>query len=360
MRLRAALVAAVVTALCSGSATASDNPKWRIVKIVGGLDAPLQVTSTRSEPARLYIVEQGGLVLVRAKGKLLSTPFLDVRDLVSTGGERGLLSLAFHPNYKENHLFYVDYTNRSGDTEVVEYRANASGPPTRLRLVLTVGQPYPNHNGGQLAFGPDGKLYVGMGDGGSQDDPQDRAQDPKSLLGKLLRIDVGEQPATIEIAAFGLRNPWRFSFDRKNGDLWIGDVGGSDFEEVDYLAAGTKLPVNFGWDVYEGNEVHEQKAPTGGMPLVFPVAVYDHAVGCSITGGFVYRGSLVPAARGRYFYGDYCSGRVWSLTVDPVGHSARVLIEKFTVPSLSSLGEGPKGELYFVSLEGSIYRLSPI
>jgi glucose/arabinose dehydrogenase len=312
----------------------------------------VHMTAAPGEPERLYLVDRDGLILVLEGEELGEEPFLDVRDLVTSGGEQGLLSVAFHPDYEQNRLFYVNYTDLQGDTRVVEYEATG-GPQTRRRELLFVDQPYANHNGGQVAFGPDGLLYVGMGDGGSGGDPENRAQNLSSRLGKLLRLDVSREGATWEMVAYGLRNPWRFSFDRETGDLWIGDVGQGEIEEVDYLPRDTQGLVNFGWDVLEGTQPFEDKEPNPRGELVGPVAEYGHDQGCSITGGFVYRGQRIPAARGLYFYGDYCSGLVW--TFDPEEERIRLL--PFEVQGLSSFGEDAAGELYLVTLDGALFRL---
>jgi glucose/arabinose dehydrogenase len=311
------------------------------------------------ERNRLYVVEQPGRIRVLEGRRLLDAPFLDITDRVQSGGERGLLSVAFHPEYEQNGLFYVNYTNNAGDTRVEEFRAGAGAAPSESRMLLAVDQPYENHNGGQLAFGPDGLLYVGMGDGGSGGDPENRAQDLRRRLGKLLRLDVDTRGADWELLAYGLRNPWRFSFDRLSGDLWIGDVGQQELEEIDFVAADeVGRLLNFGWDVYEGSVVFEDKEPTPDGRLVAPVAEYTHEFGCSVTGGFVYRGSDVRRqAGGRYFYGDYCSGRIWSLArwrgeVSRRGHP-------FRVEYLTSFAEDADGELYLLSQSGTIYRLRP-
>jgi glucose/arabinose dehydrogenase len=333
----------------------SERSTLRLQAVVGGLDSPVHVSAPPGEPDHLYIVEQAGRIRVLERGQLRT--FLDIRPLVRGGGEQGLFAIAFHPRYEQNHRFYVNYTDDAGDTRVVEYRSNGETALTASRRqLLFVDQPYENHNGGQVAFGPNGRLYVGMGDGGAADDPQNRAQDPGSLLGKMLTIDVDQGGALPEIDAIGLRNPWRFSFDRANGDLYIGDVGQDAWEEIDYLPRA-QLPSlqNYGWDVYEGRAQFEEKRPSGG-DLVMPIAVYGRAVGCSVTGGFVYRGTAVLAARGRYFYGDYCSGIVWSLTVTR-GRASDPRREPFTVAGLTSFGEDARGELYLVSHGGSIYRL---
>jgi glucose/arabinose dehydrogenase len=324
--------------------------------VAQGLEAPLALTWAPGEPERLYVVEQVGRVAVVENGRVRSERFLDVTDQAQAGGEQGLLGLAFHPAYEDNRLLYVHYTNTEGDTRVVEYRARADGrgvDESSARELLAVEQPYPNHNGGQLAFAPDGRLWLGLGDGGSGGDPENRAQDLSSRLGKLLAIDVDAAEARVEIVAYGLRNPWRFSFDRETSDLWIGDVGQSAFEEINRLpAAQVGELVNFGWDVYEGLEIYEDKDPSSEGPLVEPVAVYDHEQGCSVTGGYVYRGGDIPTAEGRYFYGDYCSGTVWSLT------RGEPREEPFTVDGLSSFGEDAAGELYLLSLGGTIFRLT--
>jgi glucose/arabinose dehydrogenase len=277
---------------------------------------------------------------------------------VRSGGEQGLFAIAFHPSYAKNRRFYVNYTDVNGNTRVVEYRSNGRRAilSTRRQL-LFVRQPYSNHNGGQVAFGPNGKLYIGMGDGGSGGDPENRAQNMGALLGKMLTIDVNRRGARPQIDAIGLRNPWRFSFDRANGDLYIGDVGQNAWEEIDYLPRA-RLPrlQNYGWDVFEGRARFEDKEPSRG-DLISPIAVYGNSEeGCSVTGGFVYRGSKVGAARGRYFYGDYCSGTIWSLRVVD-GRARQLRREPFQVSTLTSFGEDARGELYLVAQGGTIFRL---
>jgi glucose/arabinose dehydrogenase len=316
------------------------------------------VTAPRSEPGRLYVVEQTGRIRIVENGRKRSQPFLDVRRLVSCCGEQGLLSVAFHPRYADNRLLYVNYTDVNGDTKVVEYRSEGNRVlPRTARELLFVDQPYANHNGGQLVFGPDGFLYVGMGDGGSAGDPGNVAQNLRSRLGKLLRLNVDKAGAKWQIAALGLRNPWRFSFDRANGDLYIGDVGQGEWEEIDYVRAGKSGIENYGWDVFEGRHSYESKRRNPAGRLVQPIAEYSHSNGCSVTGGFVYRGSLAPALRGQYFYGDYCSGIVWSLRVAS-GKATGLRRESVTVQGLSSFGEDAEGEVYLVSQAGTIYRLA--
>jgi glucose/arabinose dehydrogenase len=330
----------------------------RLTPLVSGLQSPLHLASTPSEPDRLYVVEQVGRIRIVERGRLLGEPFLDIASEVRAGGEQGLLSVAFAPDYETSRRFYVNYTDVNGDTRVVEFETRGDAPPARRRELLFVDQPYANHNGGLLIFGPDGRLYVGMGDGGSGGDPEGRAQDLDYRLGKLLSADVGEPEPEWRVEGLGLRNPWRFSFDRETGDLWIADVGQGDWEEIDFLPSASPGLENYGWDVYEGTHVFEDKELNPRGELVMPVAEYDHAEGCSITGGFVYRGESIPTAAGRYFYGDYCSGAVWTLSPqgDGVSRPRRL---PFEVPGLSSFGEDVAGELYLVSLEGQVFRLDP-
>ena len=252
------------------------------------------------------------------------------------------------------------FTSVDGQNTVLELRANAERTAADLasaRRLLAIDDPYSNHNGGQLAFGPDGLLYHGTGDGGAGGDPENRAQNLRDRLGKLLRLDVDDRDADWEIVAYGLRNPWRFSFDRETGDLVLGDVGQGAREEIDFLSWPLDGLVNFGWDVFEGELRYEDKEPSGAGRLVGPIHVYDRDAGCSVTGGFVYRGSALPAAQGRYFFGDYCTGIVWSLRAT-AGGARDVRRERFTVDELSSFGEDASGELYLVSLAGTIYRLA--
>jgi glucose/arabinose dehydrogenase len=356
------------TSEATGTTTTSPPPQppppeprqLRLVQVAAGLESPTHLASTPSEPNRLYVVEQDGRILVLENGRLRPEPFLDITDQVVSGGEQGLLSVAFHPEYEANGRLYVNYTNVDGDTRVVEYRANEARTAVdeaTARELLAVDQPFSNHNGGQLAFGPDGLLYVGMGDGGAGGDPDNRAQDLSDRLGKLLRRDVNAGSGDWQIAAYGLRNPWRFSFDRETGDLYVADVGQSAQEEVNYLRWPPGALVNFGWDVFEGTLAFEEKEPNGAGRLVGPVAVYGREGGCSVTGGFVYRGEEMPGLAGRYFYGDYCSGFVWSFRIR--GGKARAhRREQFTVEGLSSFGEDGAGEVYLVSLAGTIYRLT--
>ncbi|MDQ3994547.1 MAG: PQQ-dependent sugar dehydrogenase [Actinomycetota bacterium] len=335
--------------------------RLRLEEVATDFESPVHITAAPGEPDRLYVVEQEGQIEVLENGSRRAEPFLDIRELVEAGGEQGLLSVAFHPEYEENGRFYVDYTDVNGDTRVVEYRAE--GEPRHAdaqpeRVLLEVDQPYSNHNGGQLAFGPDGLLYVGMGDGGSGGDPDNRAQDLGDRLGKLLRLDVDDEGADWEIAAYGLRNPWRFSFDSRTGDLYLGDVGQGAWEELDYLPRANRDLVNFGWDVFEGRARFEDKEPNPEGRLVSPVVVYPLEGGnCSVIAGFVYRGDAIPSIEGRYFYGDYCSGTIWSFRIAD-GKAMELRRERIRVEGLTSFGEDGRGGLYLTSHEGTIYRLT--
>ena len=355
--VRRAFVLAVAVAAVAGLAGARAG-ELRLVAVASGLEAPVHVAAPRSEPGKLYIVEQAGVIRVLEDGRLRTESFLDIRSIVQSGGERGLLSVAFHPRYAKNRLFYVNYTDLNGHTRVVEYRSDGTRAlPSSRRELLFVRQPYANHNGGQLAFGPDGYLHVGMGDGGSAGDPENRAQNLGSRLGKLLRLNVDRRRAKWQIVAYGLRNPWRFSFDRETGDLYIGDVGQGSWEEIDYAPRISPGLENYGWNVFEGRSRFEDKQPNPSGKLVGPIAEYDHSEGCSVTGGFVYRGSALPEVRGRYFYGDYCSGTVWSLRVVG-GKATEIRREPIRVDALSSFGEDARGELYLVAHGGMVYRLA--
>jgi glucose/arabinose dehydrogenase len=347
----------VIVATLTGSATAAESAFRRVV-VARGLEAPVQVTAPRNEARRLYVVEQRGTIRVIDRGRLRSGFFLDIRGRVVSGGEQGLLGLAFDPRYATNRFVYVNYTDTSGDTRVVRYRTNGTRAiPSSARRLLFLDQPYSNHNGGGLAFGPDGFLYVGTGDGGAGGDPENRAQNMQSPLGKMLRLNVRRPGSAPEIVGLGLRNPWRYSFDRLTGDLYIADVGQGAVEEVSYTPRTSPGLENYGWDLFEGSRRFEQKA-AGPGELVFPVYEYGREEGnCTVVGGFVYRGKARPAERGRYTVGDYCSGIVWSFRVAS-GKAAGVRVEPFRIPDLTSFGEDAAGELYATSLAGVVYRIS--
>ncbi len=347
------------------SAVTFPNPDlydWQM--IISGLQRPVDLQADGS--GRLFVIEKPGRIRILQDGQLLDQPFLDITDRVgSKGNEQGLLGLAFHPQYAENGRFFVNYTNNDGDTVLARFQVstdpNSADPNTELRL-LGVDQPFANHNGGVLAFGPDGYLYAGLGDGGSAGDPRGNGQNTNTLLGKILRMDVdsaepyvvpSDNPFGNEIWAYGLRNPWRLSFDKITGDLYIGDVGQGAWEEIDFLAAGSAGGTNFGWDFREGAHDYEGGGPEG---LIDPVAEYSHPEGgCSVTGGYVYRGSM-PDWNGIYLYGDYCTGIIWGLLRSNDGWQKQLLFDVDV--TITSFGQDEAGEVYLVSDTGTIYRLS--
>ena len=363
--LVAVLLAAVGTAVMGraqserpAARTARATLAVRLVEHARGLDAPTGVEFRPGDPGALYVLEQAGRVRVVRKGRVERRPFLDLRRRVRGGGERGLLGLAFAPDHARSNLLYVHYTNRRGDTRVVRYRARGSRVDRRsARRLLAVRQPYENHNGGRLAFGPDGRLYLGLGDGGSAFDPGQRGQSLRTRLGKLLRLDVRRPGVRWQIAAYGLRNPWRFSFDRASGDLWLADVGQDRVEEVHLLPASERRLVNFGWGAFEGRVRQPRRRLNRRGLLAFPVATYGRRDGCAIVGGFVYRGAAIPGLRGRYVYGDLCSGSIWSLRRGAEGVEVRR--EPARLPLLTSFGEDSRGELHAVSHDGRVLALRP-
>jgi glucose/arabinose dehydrogenase len=345
----------------------------RLQLVAQGLQSPVFVTAPASD-ARLFIVEQPGRIRIVQNGTLLATPFLDLTARVSSAGERGLLSVAFHPQYATNGTFFVNFTDTRGDTRIERLRVGADpnrADPATAELVLTVAQPFSNHNGGLVAFGPDGKLYVGMGDGGGGGDPQETGQDPLRLLGKMLRIDVdaarpyaipsdnpnaGRTDRLPEIWATGLRNPWRFSWDRTAGLLYVADVGQNRLEEVNVVPA-TQGGVNYGWDEMEGSDCFEPSTGCDRMGKQLPATEYTHSDGCSITGGYVYRGQDLPALRGHYFYADYCEGWIRSFRYANGGATEARSWELENVGNISSFGEDARGELYVVAHGGAVYKI---
>ena len=343
--------------------------------VASGLESPIGIANPGDGSGQLFILEQPGRIRILQDGKLLPEVFLDIVDRVGCCGERGLLGLAFHPRYAENGYFYVNYTDISGDTLISRFQAAADNPNRALadseKPLLYIPQPYPNHNGGAVFFGPDGYLYLGMGDGGSAGDPHGNGQSVTTLLGKILRIDVdGGEPYAIppdnpfiagggasEIYAYGLRNPWRIAFDRLTGDLYIADVGQNAWEEVNFLPAGSPGGVNFGWNYREGLHAFNGE-PAPGLLLLDPVAEYSHNDGCSVTGGTIYRGGQLPGWQGVYLFGDYCSGKLWGLLRTPDGAWHQSLLYE-TGLNITSFGEDEAGEVYLSDYSGTVYRLSP-
>ena len=351
-------------AVATSAASASAPPAVSLQRLAGVFDYPVYVTAPPGDRSRLFVVEKTGRIRVVKNGAVLAPPFLDLSKSVTSDGERGLLSMAFDPGYAVNRLFYVDYTDLGGDTRVARYRASATNPDvaiaTSATIILAVAQPYPNHNGGQLQFGPDGRLYVGMGDGGSGGDPQNRAQDPQSPLGKMLRISHTSSRPSVQVYASGVRNPWRFSFDRATGALWIGDVGQDKWEEIDYLTPRRPAGANLGWSGYEGTHVYDaaRAAKLDRAALVWPVTQYSHAYGEAVVGGYVYRGHTIAALRGWYLFADYASGRVWAMK-GPQGTAVRLTGADRVIAGITSFGQDAAGELYLASPDGSVYLIAP-
>ncbi|MEO8008991.1 MAG: PQQ-dependent sugar dehydrogenase [Betaproteobacteria bacterium] len=383
------LAIALLVAACGGGGDGGATPPvaLRLERIDSpslAFGFPVFLTAPPGDTARLFVVEKGGLIKAvnKATNSLIGT-FLDISVLVSTGGEQGLLGLAFDPNYAINRRFYVSYTDTSGSSVIARYLADQNNPNLAVgtvdRIILTLVQPFSNHNGGMIAFGPDGMLYIGFGDGGGGGDPDGHAQDPTDLLGKLLRIDVSRstapQPAyTIasdnpfaaaalgkEIWSLGLRNPWRYSFDRQTGDLYIADVGQGNWEEVDVatLASGGGRGINYGWKVMEGNHCFSPNAGCDMTGLTLPLLEYDHGNGCSITGGYAYRGVAIPGLEGTYFYGDFCAGFVRSFRL--VNGTATEAFDWTALRpggNITSFGEDGSGELYILTSGGGLYRIA--
>lgn len=347
-------------------------PQIELQQLATGFTRPVYLTHAGDSSGRLFVVEQSGIIKIIRNGQTLATPFLDIRDRVESGGEKGLLSVAFHPKYRENGRFFVNYTARKNGvlkSVIAEYRvsSNPDIADRTERVILEIEQPFANHNGGLNKFGPDGFLYIGLGDGGAAGDPFNNAQNLETLLGKILRIDIDKEPYAIpqdnpfvgnanaqgEIWAYGLRNPWRFSFDRCTGRLFAGDVGQNRLEEIDLIEKGK----NYGWKIMEGSQCYDPPTLCNTQGLELPIAEYDHSLGCSVTGGYVYRGTQYPSLVGHYLFGDYCSGRIWSLVQEPSGKwTMRQLID--SPFSISSFGEDEQSELYVVHYGGAIYRIT--
>jgi glucose/arabinose dehydrogenase len=346
--------------------------------VVDGLDAPLDIATAGDGTGRLYVAEQGGTVRIVDGGTLLPTPFLDISSLTTAGGERGLLGIAFHPKFADDPRVFVDYTDLDGNTVVSSFEVGLDADavdPDSERVILQVKQPFANHNGGALAFGPDGMLYISLGDGGSGGDPQGNGQNLGTLLAKILRIDVdvaegaeaaytipddnpyadGANGAMPETWVSGLRNPWRMRFDRPTGDLWIGDVGQGAWEEIDVVRTGTKGQ-DFGWNVMEGSHCYQPSDGCDQSGLTLPVAEYDHSLGCAVIGGVVVRDPATPTLDGRYLFSDACSGNIWAL--DPTGDARREPTRILdSGRSISSINMGDDGTVYMTDLGGELVRV---
>jgi uncharacterized protein (TIGR03437 family) len=346
----------------------------RLVQIASGFGSPTDIQDPGDGSGRLFLVSQDGAIRIFGNGAIASQPFLNIRSKISIDSERGLLGLAFPPGFAQKQRFYVDYTDVSGNTVIAQYRVSSNPDVADAGseiVLLHITQPFANHNGGQVRFGPDGYLYIGMGDGGSGGDPLHNGQSLTTLLGKILRIDVESNPGNVrippdnpfvntsgarpEIWAYGLRNPWRFSFDRADGDMWIADVGQDSYEEVDFHPASSPGGQDYGWNIMEG--LHCYAASSCNMAgLVPPIAEYTHADGCSITGGFVYRGQRFPGLRGIYFYGDYCSGKIWGVRRQGSSWVNQLLLSSGL--NITTFGEDSAGEVYVADArQGALFRI---
>jgi len=375
--LRASALLLLALAACTGDDPTDTPPAveaLRLQEVAAGLAAPVFLTAP-ADDARLFVVEQAGRIRIVENGAVIPTPFLDITDRVGSGGERGLLSMAFHPRYTQNGFFYVYYTDRSGDIRVERFRVSADrarADAGSARNVITIPhRDASNHNGGLVAFGPDGRMYLAPGDGGGGGDPQRNGQNPATLLGKILRLDVdGAEPYAIpagnpfaggggrpEIWAIGLRNPWRFAWDREEGTLFVADVGQSAWEEVNAVPAAA-AGLNYGWNVMEGAHCFPAGSACSTAGKVLPVLEYGHAEGCSITGGYVYRGRAMPGLRGTYFYSDFCRGWLRSFRMEKGAVAERREWSVGTVGNVTSFGEDAQGELYLLA-GGRVLRIVP-
>ncbi len=369
--------------LYSGSFAQSD---LRLCPVAEGLGRVVDIANCGDE--RLFVVDQEGIIrVIFADGRISLTPFLDISGKVRNSGEQGLLGLAFHPDYESNGYFFVNYINDNQETVLARYQVSASDSSqadvNSEFVLITIPQPYTNHNGGDLNFGPDGYLYVSLGDGGSGGDPLNLGQNLTSPLGKILRIDVNEgtgaapdysggQGYTIplsnplsdgaggnldEIWASGLRNPWRFSFDRQTGAMWIGDVGQGAWEEINLEPAGSLGGLNYGWRCYEGNHPYNTTGCEAESAYTFPIFEYNHSTGCSVNGGFVYRGADFPDLQGRYFYTDFCSTSLWALQLNGTVWENELVLNYASGNNMTTMGEDFRGELYLGSLQGRVFRM---
>ena len=376
-------VAATATARTDPNADAAPSSPQAVanalIVVKTGLSQPVLVTHAGDGSGRLFVVEQTGRIRIIQDGTLLPTPFLDLSGSVLSSGERGLLGLAFHPSYETNGKFYVDFITKSGDTAINEYRVSSNpnvADRASGRRILSIDQPYSNHKGGHLAFGPNGYLFIGTGDGGGAGDPGNRAQSANSLLGKMLRIDIngttGSRPYRIpatnpyvgragldEIYSRGLRNPWRWSFDRATADLWIGDVGQGRYEEIDRstTSSGRGRGANYGWKVMEGRACYSPSSGCNTSGKVLPVVAYSHSQGdCSVIGGYVYRGPSAPSLVGRYLFADFCTGRIWSIAQAARAPAGRAMFLD-TALNITSFGEDEAGEVYVTDAAGGVRRI---
>jgi glucose/arabinose dehydrogenase len=366
----------------STSGGSSPPPKSQVqitlTPFVSGFSSPLDLENAGDSTNRLFVVEQAGTIRIIQNGAIVPTPFLDITSKVTSGGETGLLGVTFHPSFAQHPLFYVNYTRTvSGQlqTVIAEYQVAAGNPnladPNSERILLIVNQPFANHNAGQLAFGPDGMLYFGLGDGGSGGDPLGNGQNLQTLLGKMLRIDVdhtaGTKPYAIpadnpfasggglqEIWAYGFRNPWRFSFDNATGRLFVADVGQDAFEEIDIVTKGA----NYGWNIMEGSHCFNPSSGCNMSGLTLPIIDYAHSEGDTVIGGYLYRGSLIPALQGAYIFGDFSNGKVWMLQETTPGSWTRTQLLSTGKP-ISSFGRDEAGELYAVDYSGSVLQVRP-
>lgn len=375
-------VSPVTSSPAAAPAPALSDARIRLSPRASGLSKPVFVTNANDGSGRLFIVEQTGRIKVYQAGAVRSTPFLNISSLVSKGYEQGLLGLAFHPDFTINRKIYVNYTDTAGDTVIREYRVSSANPNVvstgTARQILKIAQPYDNHNGGSVVFGPDGYLYIGMGDGGDAGDPAERAQNVLSRLGKMLRIDIDGTTSTLayripsgnpyvgisgydEIWQTGLRNPYRFSFDRANGNLWIADVGQGDWEEINRAtetANGPGRKINWGWDVMEGRHCHEPSSGCSTSGKTLPLLEYGHASGrCAVTGGYVYRGKAIPLLVGGYVFADFCSGEIWVTSSTASSPASRTLLLN-TSYQISGFGESQSGELFVLNLGGTMYAVA--
>ena len=363
-----------------GSVAASRGSKWAevgLAQFTSGLDSPVDITHAGDGTGRIFVVEKPGRIKIVRDGKVEAESFLDIEQRVrSSGSEQGLLGLTFHPEFSGNGRFFVNYTDLDGDTVVSEFGLTDNpdrADPGSERVLIKIDQPATNHNGGQVKFGPDGYLYIGMGDGGSAGDPEGNAQNLDVLLGKMLRLDVdGEKPYAIpadnpfkdrdgarpEIWAYGLRNPWRFSFDSETGDMYIGDVGQNLWEEIDFQPHSSGGGENYGWDYTEGS--HEFEMPRGydTSGITFPVFEYGRDDGCSVTGGYVYRGEEFPALAGTYLFADFCTGKLWGLRKKDGGDWEWSMLKDTDIQP-SSFGEGPDGSVYILDFpKGRVFKIT--